>query len=531
MEPPKLLDFQVNPANQLSEAIEEYYKTGRNKGRLIVMPAGTGKTYVAGAALRRIQDVIFTEPVEAGQGRSFILAESLRRTQELRPARILVITPAAVKTQFTRVLLKFGVKDFLVTSHMSLTTTFGDGFLSWHSRMVNGAIHLEPTWDDDLKPDIIILDESQSVKNADTQIAQIIISAIQQGILVIFVSATPFTTLSDTLVTCLGLRISTNATNHRDEMMGFINNYQDYKEHNAAAMARFNDYLVDQQLKVEAHGIKFAHRVFNKCILIDFESPTHKKIYDDAYERYLEALAKNNQNTPEGWAAIWVEMLKFRQAAEMLRANQMAKRGVEQVREHGKQILIASNFKDTLDLVRRMLIENYKVSPNRISIIVGGQNSQTRQDYIDRFQKGQTDYCILTLKSGGAGLSLHHEQETARPRYCILPPTWSAIELVQLLGRAHRINSRSTTHQDIIWYKDTIEEYVAEKVQRKMKSLKEIVSKRETWLDLFTPAGLLNVDDQTNGHLADLKDEVNEDGDSIIDAMPVEAFEETEEEN
>jgi superfamily II DNA or RNA helicase len=530
MEPPKLLDFQVNPANQLSEAIEEYYKTGRNKGRLIVMPAGTGKTYVAGAALRRIQDVIFTEPVEAGQGRSFILAESLRRTQELRPARILVITPAAVKTQFTRVLLKFGVKDFLVTSHMSLTTTFGDGFLSWHSRMVNGAIHLEPTWDDDLKPDIIILDESQSVKNADTQIAQIIISAIQQGILVIFVSATPFTTLSETLVTCLGLRISTNATNHRDEMMGFINNYQDYKEHNAAAMARFNDYLIDQGLKVEAHGIKFAHRVFNKCILTDFENPKLRKFYDEAYDRYVAALRKIDKNAPEGWGQLMAEITKFREAAECCRSNYMARYGTEKVAE-GKQVLIASNFRVTLDLVKQMLIENYKVRENRISIILGGQNATVRQNYIDRFQRGETDYCILTLKAGGAGLSLHHERPEARPRHCILPPTYSAIELVQLLGRAHRINSLSTTHQDIIWYRDTIEEHVSTVVQRKMKSLKEIVSKRETWLDLFTPAGLLNVDDQTNGHLADLKDEVNEDGDSIIDAMPVEAFEETEEEN
>jgi hypothetical protein len=524
MEPPKLLEFQQAPASQLEACLREYTETKYNKGRLVVMPAGTGKTYVVSEALRRWQELTRW----SGQDHY-----DMPGTAELKPARILVITPAAVKTQFTRVLLKFGIKDFLVTSHMSLTTTFGYGFLSWHSRMVNGQIHLEPTWDDDLKPDIIILDESQTVKNPDVQISQILISAIQQGILVIFVSATPFTTLAETLVTCLGLKISSNSQNHRSEMMGFINNYQDYKEHNAAAMARFNDYLTHQGYKVEAHNIKFAHRVFNKCILIDFESPKHKKIYDDAYERYLEALRTNNQHTPEGWAAIWVEMLKFRQAAEMLRANQMALRGVEAVKK-GKQVLIASNFKDTLDLVRRMLIENYQVNQRKISIIVGGQSAQIRQDGIDRFQKGESDYCILTLKSGGAGLSLHHERETARPRYCILPPTWSAIELVQLLGRAHRINSRSTTHQDIIWYRDTIEEYVAEKVQRKMKSLKEIVSKRETWLDLFTPEGLLHVDDQTNGgagKLADLKDEKTEEGDSVIDSLPVEAFENNEEES
>jgi hypothetical protein len=526
--PPTLLEFQQAPASQLEACLKDYTATGYNRGRLVVMPAGTGKTYVVSEALRRWQE-LNNSPTERSEGGS---RSTLETPSVLKPAKILVITPAAVKTQFTRVLLKFGVKDFLVTSHMSLTTTFGDGFLSWHSRMVNGQIHLEPTWDNDLKPDIIILDESQTVKNPEAQISQIIISAIQQGILVIFVSATPFTTLAETLVTCLGLKISSNSQNHRSEMMGFINNYQDYREHNAAAMARFNDYLTHQGYKVEAHNIKFAHRVFNRCVKIDFETPQHRKIYDAAYEAYLEALRKNDQSTPEGWAAIFVEMLKYRQTAEMLRANQMAKLALLQVREHDKQVLIASNFKATLELVKQMLIENYKVSDRKISTIVGGQNQQTRQEYIDKFQCGKTDICILTLKSGGAGLSLHHEREEARPRYCILPPTWSAIELVQLLGRAHRINSRSTTRQDILWFRDTIEDYVAEKVSRKMKSLKEIVSKREIWLDLFTPDGMLNVNDHENDEkLADLKDEKTEEGDSVIDSLPVEAFENNEEES
>jgi superfamily II DNA or RNA helicase len=511
-QPPTLLDFQQEPANQVTKAIKEYYLTNLNKGRLVVMPAGTGKTYVIAEALRRSTELNQdnNEPID-------------------KPCKVLVITPAAVKTQFSRVLLKFGVKDFLVTSQMSLVTTFGEGYLKWASRIINGTIQLEPVWDDDVKPDIIILDESQTVKNPESQIAKIILAAIKQGILVIFVSATPFTTLAETLVTCMGLRLCTTSQAHRDEMMGFINNYQDYKEHNAAAMARFNDYLIEHNLKVEAHGIKFAHKVFNRCVLIDFESPAHKKIYLQAYENYLKALATNNQHTPEGWAAIWVEMLKFREAAEMLRAPTMAKMGKEQVSEHGKQVLIASNFRNTLDLIKTSLLR-IGIRPNEITTIIGGQGQQVRQDGIDAFQRGQTNYCLLTLKSGGAGLSLHHELSTARPRYCLLPPTWSAIELVQLLGRAHRINSLSTTRQDIIWYRDTIEEYVAEKVQRKMKSLKEIVSKRETWLDLFTPEGFLNVEDQTTlkDKLVKDSEDLTEEGDSVVDSLPIDALEEAE---
>ncbi len=513
-QPPTLLDFQIKPAQELLDCCNKFYQTQINKSCLIVMPAGTGKTFVVGEALRRLQEIPFTPPFQH------------------RPARILVITPAAVKTQFTRVLLKFGVKDFLVTSHMSMTTTFGEGYLTWRSYIHQGEIHLEPIWDEDLKPDIIILDESQTVKNPEAQISQIILSAIKQGILVVFVSATPFTTLAETFITCCALRLTQPVQSlHRDNMMGFIANNQDYKEPNAAAMARFKEYLIDQGLIIEAHGIKFKHRVFNKCELVEFDNPEDARIYKKAYDRYVEECAKINKSTPEGWAKIMVEMLIFQQCAEFLKATLLAREAHKAVKEKGKQVIIGTNFRGTIEIIKHKLMVNGKVPEKRISIIIGGQSSEVRQDYIDRFQKGEADYCLVTAKSGGAGLSFHHELETARPREILVPQMWSAIQLVQFLGRGHRINSLSTTRQRIIWFKSTIEEYVAHKVTPKLRSLSKIVSARESFLDLFTPEGFLNVEDSQD-ILRKLDEESIEDkteeGDSVIDAMPLDALEEAQ---
>jgi superfamily II DNA or RNA helicase len=515
--PLNLLDFQKEPSAKLTACLEHFYSTGKNTGVLFVMPTRCGKTYVVASALRSIQDVY-----------------PLRRYNPYLPSeRFLIITPASVKTQFSRVLHKAGVKDFTVTSPTSMSTGFGDTSLSWISIIKNGVMDQEPVWDDQMKPDVIILDECQWVKSHEANISKVIISAVKQGILVIFVSATPFTTLAESFVVSLGLKLCRDNYSHKELCQTFILNHQDYAEPNDAAMKRFNTYLLEKNRKIEAHNIKFLHRVFNKCILIDFQTKLQAETYKKAYDTYIEECTKHNKHTPEGWAAIWVAMLKFRQTAEALRSNSIVLRAIEKVTKEGKQVMIASNFRLTLDVMISMLVEKYSIPRHRIGLIIGGQNIEQRQKDIDNFQRGNIDYFFLTLKSGGAGLSLHHEHKTARPRHVLLPPTWSAIEQVQVLGRAHGPTSLSTTHQEIIWYRGTIEEYVAQKVSARMRSLREMVSKRETWLDLFNPEGSFNVEEL--GHLqhklTEETEELTESGDKEVDGLALEAFEnETSEE-
>lgn len=509
--PLQLLDFQVAPSQQLVEGIREFYESGINKGRLLVMPTRCGKTYTVAGSLRAIQD----------------LYPKRKYNPELPSERWMIITPASVKTQFQRVLLKAGVEGFNVTSPTSMSAGFGDTNLSWISVVHNGVLDQEPVWDEMMKPDVIIIDECQWVKNPSSNISKVIISAVKQGILVIFVSATPFTTLAESLVVSIGLRICRDHFHHKELCKSFIFNGSDYDQPNDATMKRFNAYLIQKNRKIEASNIKFKHRVFNKCILIDFQTKLQAETYKKAYDTYVEECAKHNKHTPEGWAAIWVAMLKFRQTAEAIRSNSLVTRGLSKVAE-GKQVLIASNFRNTLDIMITMLVEMYNVPRHKIGLIIGGQDAVKRQQDIDNFQRGRLDFIFLTLKSGGAGLSLHHENKEGRPRHVLLPPTWSAIEQVQVLGRAHGPTSLSTTYQEIIWYRGTIEEYVAEKVSKRMRSLKEMVSKRETWLDLFNPEGQFEVEELKHLHEAN-KDlvETPEEGDEPDnpDGLALEAFE------
>lgn len=153
---------------------------------------------------------------------------------------------------------------------------------------------------------------------------------------------------------------------------------------------------------------------------------------------------------------------------------------------------------------------------------LGAQSREARQSEIDRFQAGKTKFCIFTFKSGGVGLSLHHSDELTkykvkrkesgyyveedipnctevRPRRTILTPTYSAIELVQGLGRCPRITSMSDTSQVIVFYRGTIEERVALTVSQKLKCLKKVVRQKESWESI-----ILDQNGRTTESLPDL---------------------------
>ncbi len=156
---------------------------------------------------------------------------------------------------------------------------------------------------------------------------------------------------------------------------------------------------------------------------------------------------------------------------------------------------------------------------------LGPQSPEERQSEIDRFQSGKTLYCFYTFKAGGVGLSLHHTDEftrekvrhkpngyaviedipniPVRPRINFVAPTYSAIELVQGLGRCPRLTSLSNT-QRLIFYANTVETDVARIVSAKLRCLSKVVRMREAWNDVIV--GTASVE----SHIKNTKDTVDD---------------------
>ena len=87
-----------------------------------------------------------------------------------------------------------------------------------------------------------------------------------------------------------------------------------------------------------------------------------------------------------------------------------------------------------------------------------------------------------------------------RQRINFVAPTYSAIELVQGLGRTPRLTSLSDSPQVMVFYRNTIEDSVARIVSQKLRCLSKVVRTREKWADVVVggvPAEKHLVDDAT----------------------------------
>lgn len=147
--------------------------------------------------------------------------------------------------------------------------------------------------------------------------------------------------------------------------------------------------------------------------------------------------------------------------------------------------------------------EDYVEEEDDPTLRLGVQSLKQRQEEIDRFQSGKSLLAMFTFKAGGVGLSLHHTDEMTkvkcrrkkngwvyvedipniptRPRYTISSTTFSAIELVQGLGRAARLTSLSDTVQRIVFYRNTVEERVHGIVSMALRCLRKVVRTKEDW--------------------------------------------------
>lgn len=360
---------------------------------------------------------------------------------------------------------------------------------------------------------------------------------------------------------------------------------KDPGEYSPAAIEKFmkemDDYIIDIK------GVHPQFRALNTISMIQFQNEEEQQFYADAWNRFcdekakIEARADSGSFTGNSGMQILAQFLKFRQAAELIKCEYIAKAMYESVTMHNQQACAAFNFKHSISKCVYILVTKYGVSRKDIALIWGGgatqvskekkekialrkklegnqsvidmlrdadidlidiglgnaeevkqneflkddslklgtQSQEERQRNIDRFQRGKANYCFFTFKAGGVGLSLHHTDEMtkekvrrhkdsnfafvedipkipSKQRICFLSTTYSAMELVQGLGRTSRLTSLSDTIQIILFYAGTIEARVAAIVSTKLRCLRKVVRVGESWENVIL--GGVKEDDYKN---------------------------------
>lgn len=535
-----------------------------------------GKTFIAGGVLRRLVDSKFADEHTFGS------------------TLYLYVTRATVVEQTKRVLknyfnlsIKHGVE---VVNIEQLRSRAGLQWVTEKMEIIGGQEVYTWTWRKRLNPVVIIWDECQALKNEGSIQHKIAVSFndIESPTWQLFISATPFTrvceakcfavatrkNISDTLGTVYQSYIS-NATwpTYASSIAGTQSKPDEYNE---AAVERLVKDL--EPYIVRVRGVRPQFGADNKVEVIPFQSAEAAAYYQAAWERWLkekaaaEAKEKETGEKESGLDRLTRD-LKFRMAAEYVRADIIGERMYQDVQSGRFAAVSANNFKGTVIGIVKYLIEKRGVSRDQISLVwgggktgltkkekasldvlkkaeqllaagitqdeifkmldiepedliraqekeaqelpesyrLGGQSKEERQIEIDKFQSGKTLYCIFTMRSGGVGLSLHHSDEFSpvkvrrresgyafeedipkvpiRPRRNYVAPTYSAIELVQSLGRCPRLTSLSETEQILLFYKGTIEVNVAAVTNTKLGCLGKVVRQKEDWMDILDSKG------------------------------------------
>ena len=558
-----------------------------------------------------------------GVGKTFIYGQVIRWLTDLKwfkgktfsPWPVLVVTKASVVEQTKRVLIDlFGldaIRDVKVTHYDALRSTAGTLMLKEVEQVEDAIMHRKFKWKDGIHPVLFLWDEGQALKNITSQQSKIgqAVNDITTNpwINQIFCSASLITRVAEAKCVAVASRLKANygiarniplTNSHWGDFAKEVASPAGPEEYSPAAVGRLVTRLLPYIVDVKGVRPQFVAR--NSCQKIDFSNEKDRLLYQQAWDRYLEEKAKiEGGNLPNSRFLILVQFLKFRQAAELIRAPYLAKAMWECVEVNGQAAACACNFKATIAKIVWILHNDYNVSRKDISLIWGGdaslsgnkqdeekytkaqiheilarcmrgedidlktlksiktqlaqqatgldevpkelelgvQSREMRQEEIDKYQSGRSRYCLFTFKSGGVGLSLHHTDEftkqkvrrkkdsnwavvediplvPTRQRVCFLAPTYSAIELVQGLGRCPRLTSLSDTSQILVFYRGTIEERVKFIVDMKLRCLKKVVRQRESWEDIVVGRGN-RIEDRVASHVE--KDVPEEDTGNMVD--------------
>lgn len=134
---------------------------------------------------------------------------------------------------------------------------------------------------------------------------------------------------------------------------------------------------------------------------------------------------------------------------------------LEQILEENHKVIIFSQFTRYLDIIQKIVHEKHW----KFSRIDGSQNMKKRQSEIDKFQDGDSQVFLISLKAGGVGLNL-----TAASYVFIMDPWWNPAVENQAIDRAHRIGQKN--HLTV--YRPLIQNSVEEKVLKLQEMKKQL---------------------------------------------------------
>ena len=406
---------------------------------------------------------------ETGTGKTYVAAWLAKNLN----SPVVIVCPKVVIPSWNKVLSYFGIKAHCLINYEKLMRGNTE-HLNFKDGKDNGPSDYIINFP---KNSLVILDEVHKCKSATSKNSDFLIKLKMDGYKSLLLSATSATN-----------PLEMKAFGFATTLHNLVS-YRQFITSSGAYAGRYGGYQIDLQSQrtIEAmsniHNTLFnlykvssrmTRKMFDKIfpdnhVMADcFDMGTNTDKINRVYlqmEAEMAALEESSINYSQHHFAI---MTKARRMAELLKVPTIVEM-IEDWYDEGISPVVFVNFTDTVEAIEKQLAKNSKFD-GKIARIVGGQSDKVRQNDIELFQSDVKRIMIANLAAGNAGVSLH-DLNGNFARGSIISPSYSAINLLQALGRIHRAEGKTTCIQKVMFAAGTIEVEACKRVQCKLNNL------------------------------------------------------------
>ncbi len=406
---------------------------------------------------------------ETGTGKTYVAAWIAKNLN----SPVVIVCPKVVIPSWTKVLSHFGIKAHCLINYEKLIRGNTE-HLSFKDGKDNSASDYIINFP---KNSLVILDEVHKCKSSTSKNSDFLIKLKMDGYKSLLLSATAATNPLEMKAFGFATTLH-NLTSYRQfitDSGAYVGRYGGFQidlqsQKTVEAMSNihdklFNLYKVSSRMTRKMFDKIFPdNHVMAECFDMGSNTDKINRVYQQM-ESELAALEESSVNYSQHHFAI---MTKARRMAELLKVPTMVEM-IEDWYDEGISPVVFVNFTDTVEAIEKQLAKNRKFD-GKIARIVGGQSDKVRQKDIELFQSDDKRIMIANLAAGNAGVSLH-DLIGNFARGSIISPSYSAINLLQALGRIHRAEGKTKCIQKVMFAAGTIEEDACKRVQSKLNNL------------------------------------------------------------
>lgn len=427
---------------------------------------------------------------DMGLGKTLQTISFLQYLKEKYPGRAnLVITPTSLIYNWRAELDKFcpGMKYHV---HYGTDRQLDESLFKTHDLILStyGVMRNDAEQLKEFEWNYIILDESQTIKNPDSQTTKALYKLTAHNRLIL--SGTPVQNNT------VDLFSQFNFLNP-----GLLGSHEFFKREFSTPIDKLGDKAQAEQLRKIIYP--FILRRTKEQVAIDLPDKTvtvlwcemdkrQRKIYDTYRLHYrTQLISKINEVGMEKAGMYVMEgLLRLRQICdhpmllnveehainESVKIEELMREIKENTGDH--KILVFSQFTSMLEKIREALDD----TTLKYHMLDGSTAAGKRQEMVQTFQTDEdVKVFLISLKAGGVGLNL-----TAADYVYIVDPWWNPAAEQQAIDRTHRIGQKRKVFAYKMICKDSIEEKILKLQEIKSALADELISEDAAFVKKLT---------------------------------------------